>query len=286
MFIAFISVLGAVLLIYILSRGRYAQMMDEAEDSRFRFKELLPVGLYILEISGYRYSTGYDKRLLSAIMEITEPKLAHNQLKLHWANKILSLLSAFLFAAFVGVFSKPDAGFVIFAAAIIAGAFYFTDKELFDRVKMRRASIRLDFPDFVSKLMLLINAGLTVPRAWERIASDTAKNTPLYRELRLALQDIKSGKPEHCAYEEFAKRCRTPEITRFISVILQNQRKGNAEIVPLLRVFAMECWEMRKNTARRFGEEASTKMLLPLMLMFLAILLIVGTPAVLALRNI
>lgn len=60
----------------------------------------------------------------------------------------------------------------------------------------------------------------------------------------------------------------------------------SAELVPLLRVFAMECWELRKNTARRLGEEASTKMLLPLMLMFLAILLIVGTPAVLALRNI
>jgi len=275
-----------VSLTYLLSKGKYARLLEAADESMFRFKAMLSVGLYMLDIIRYKYSAGYDKRLLSAIMEITEPRQSHNQLKLHWANKILFLLLGLLFVAFVGIFTRTDAGFVIFACATIAGAFYFTDKELFDRVKMRRASIRLDFPDFVSKLLLLVNAGMTVTRAWERIASDTVKNTPLYRELRLAIQDIKSGKPEHCAYEEFAKRCRTPEITRFISVILQNLRKGNSEIVPVLRVFAMECWEMRKNTARRFGEEASTKMLFPLMLMFLAILLIVGTPAVLALRNI
>jgi len=282
----FIFISGGVLLIYLLVKGRYTELVRTADDNIFRLKALLPVGLFILDTVGYRYSTGYDKRLLSAIMETTEPRQSHNQLKLHWANKILFILLGLLFVTFVGAFSRPDTGYFIFACAVIAGAAYFTDKELYDRAKKRRVSIRLDFPDFVSKLMLLINAGMTITRAWERIASDTVKNTPLYRELRLAVQDIKSGKPEHSAYEEFAKRCRTPEITRFISVILQNLRKGNSEIVPVLRVFALECWEMRKNTARRFGEEASTKMLLPLMLMFLAILLIVGTPAVLALRNI
>jgi tight adherence protein C len=49
---------------------------------------------------------------------------------------------------------------------------------------------------------------------------------------------------------------------------------------------ANECWETRKNITRKLGEEASTKMILPLMLMFGAILLIVATPAVLALQGI
>lgn len=74
-------------------------------------------------------------------------------------------------------------------------------------------------------------------------------------------------------------------ISRFITVILQNMRKGNAEMVAVLRLQANECWDLRKHTAKRLGEEASTKLLLPLMLMFLAILIIVGTPALLALNN-
>jgi tight adherence protein C len=138
----------------------------------------------------------------------------------------------------------------------------------------------------VNKLTLLINAGMTVSKAWEKTTVESGKSTPLYAELNCMLQDIRAGMPEHKAYEEFAKRCRVPVITRFISVILQNIRKGNAELVPILRVFAAECWELRKNTARKYGEEASTRMLLPMMLMFIAILIIVAMPAVLALKSI
>jgi tight adherence protein C len=166
------------------------------------------------------------------------------------------------------------------------GAAYLPDRELMNKVKKRRAAIQKDFPDFINKLALLINAGLTVQKAWEKAALCPSRNSPLYKELNTAVLDIKAGKPEHRAYEEFAKRCRTPEITRFVSVMLQNIRKGNSELVPILRVFSAECWEMRKNNARRYGEEASTRMLLPMMLMFLAVLLIVGMPAVLSLRGI
>lgn len=286
MIIAFIIISGSIAVLFKLSASKYSELLKTVDVNFYRMKPLLPVGMYIMEAAGYSYTTSYDRKLLSAIIELSEPKQAQDRLKLHWGNKVVYLLLGLLFVLFVGAFSEPDAGFAVFAAAIIGGVLYISDKELFDRIKARRASIRMDFPDFAGKLVLLINAGLTVTRAWDRIAGDTSRDSPLYRELRLAMQEIKAGKPEHSAYEEFAKRCRTPEITRFISVILQNLRKGNSELVPVLRVFAMECWEMRKNTARRIGEEASTKMLLPLMLMFLAILLIVGTPAVLALRNI
>jgi tight adherence protein C len=163
--------------------------------------------------------------------------------------------------------------------------FYISDRELFEKVKKRRLAIQLDFPDFVNKLTLLINAGMTVSKAWERTSAGE-RQSPLYMELASSVQNIRSGMAEHKAYEEFAKRCHVPVITRFITVILQNIRKGNAELVPILRVFSNECWEIRKNTAKKYGEEASTKMLLPMMLMFIAILLIVGMPAVLALKGI
>jgi tight adherence protein C len=125
-----------------------------------------------------------------------------------------------------------------------------------------------------------------VPRAWEKISADNRKDRPLYNELAAVISDIRAGKPEIKAYEDFAKRCRSQEVTRFISVIIQNMKKGNSELVSILRVMANECWETRKNITRKLGEEASTKMILPLMLMFGAILLIVATPAVLALQGI
>lgn len=249
-------------------------------------KGLLPVGLYILDTFKYSYNTSYDRKLLMAEAELYGHKKALDMLRIHWGSKISLMILSVVFLLFVGTMTKPDAGYAVFCLLLQAGIVVFSDRDLMEKVKKRRQSIQLDFPDFVNKLTLLVNAGMTISRAWEKAVSDTCKQTPLYIELGAAILDIKSGVPEYKAFEEFAQRCHVPVITRFVSVALQNIRKGNDELVPVFRLFASECWEMRKSTARKFGEEASTKLLFPMMLMLTAILLIVGMPAVLALRNI
>lgn len=275
-----------IILLYILSFGRYIEATRQLDKKSFPLKSFLPPGLYLLDVFKYSFNTSYDRKLLAAVTELYGHRQAVLLLRAHWGGKISLMLLSLLFAFFIGTLSEPDAGYVVFCLLLPAGIAYFSDKDLYEKVKKRRRALQLDFPDFVNKLTLLINAGMTVSKAWEKVVADSGRDTPLYRELAAALQEIRSGMPEHKAYEEFAKRCRVPVITRFISVILQNIRKGNAELVPILRVFANECWELRKMTAKRLGEEASTKMLLPMMLMFVAVLLIVGMPAVLALRNI
>ncbi len=282
-FLVFSCILAAFLL---LASARYADIVHALDKKAYPLKKLLPIGIYLLETFKYSFNTTYDRKLFAAIAELHGTKQAVLLLRVHWGRKISLMLLSLSFAFLVGSFTVADAGYVVFCILLPAGIAYFSDKDLFEKVKKRRMAIQLDFPDFVNKLTLLINAGMTVTKAWERTAADSSRQTPLYGELNLTLQDIRSGVPEHKAYEEFAKRCRVPVITRFISVILQNIKKGNAELVPILRVFSNECWELRKNIARKYGEEASTRMLLPMMLMFAAILLIVGLPAVLALKNI
>jgi tight adherence protein C len=186
----------------------------------------------------------------------------------------------------IGLGAGPDIGVGVFAVLFAAGILYFTEKELNEKIKKRRMQMQMDFPDFLNKLTLLINAGLTVSRAWEKIVLDNTKDTPLYNELALTLSEIRGGLPELQAYINFSKRCRTPEINKFVGVIEQNLRKGGSETAATLKYQAKECWELRKNAAKRLGEEAGTKMLLPMMIMFLAILLIVATPAILAMRGI
>jgi tight adherence protein C len=277
---------GILAVLFALSAGKYAGLLSTLDRKDYPLKDILPVGLFLLDSFKYRFNTAYDRKLLAAIVELNGPGQAVALLKAHWGGKISMVLLSLLFVFFIGTLTEPDAGYIAFCILLPAGIAYFGDRDLFEKVRKRRMAIQLDFPDFVNKLTLLINAGMTVSRAWERTAAESGRQTPLYQEINLALQGIRSGLPEHKAYEEFAKRCRLPVITRFISVLLQNRRKGNAELVPILRVFANECWELRKNTAKRYGEEASTKMLLPMLLMFVAILLIVGMPAVLALKNI
>lgn len=174
---------------------------------------------------------------------------------------------------------------VVFAFVMAGLIVYLLDNDINSKVEKRRMRIRYDFPDFLNKLLLLINAGMTVGRAMEKIVEDGSRDRPLYEALAAAISDISMGKPEYQAFEDFAGRCKVPEVSKFVSVLLQNLRKGNAEMVSILRLQSNECWEMRKSAAKRMGEEASTKLLLPLMLMLIAILMIVATPAVLSMKG-
>jgi len=268
--------------LYIISGKEYSGIMDHLnnkEDEQYKYiKRFLPVGFFILDRIGYKYSSRYDRKLFLKISEIYGAKEASFYLKAHMGCKIVFLILALFI---VMVLNRG----IIFSISFIAAILFVHDIELDKRVKKRRMSILKDFPDFVNKLALLINAGLTVRRAWEKIAEDRKNSSDFYREAALVMSEIKAGKPEIKAYEDFAKRCRVSEVARFVTVILQNIRKGNAELVYILRVISNECWEMRKNAAKRLGEEAAAKMVLPLMLMFIAILIILATPAILTISQ-
>ena len=159
------------------------------------------------------------------------------------------------------------------------------DRDLENRIEARRESLQLEFPEFANKLILLVNAGSTISKAWAKIVAEEKKNTPLFQELRICMAEIQAGKSEAAAYEEFARRCKIKEIIKFVSVIILNLRKGGSEVVPTLRAQADECWEARKAAARRLGEKASSKLLLPMSIMLLGIIMIVALPAVLALAG-
>ena len=187
----------------------------------------------------------------------------------------------------MSVQGDASTGIMLTGISIIAffGVPFLADSSLDEEIAKRRQKIQLEFPEFINKPVLLVNAGMTISKAWEKIIVENRKEHVLYDEMRYALMEIRSGKPEAIAYEEFARRCRVKEITKFVSIIVMNLRRGGAEIVPVLKAQADECWEMRKNTAKQLGEEASTKILIPLMIMFLGIVIIVATPAVLSMTS-
>lgn len=281
--VVFLSILIAVGVIYVKSKGRYTDYVESLNEAEYRLKNYLHIGFYILDKINYRYKTRYDRKLLIKLSEISGSKYGSFYLRVHMANKITFMILMLLLTCFFGIFIGPDLVFICFSVGFLGLIFYITDNEVEKKVQERRISIKIDFPEVLNKLTLLINAGMTISRAWEKVVVDSKKKSPLYYEISIVMRDIKSGKPEREAYEEFAKRCRMPEVTKFVALLLQNIRRGGQELVSLMRVLSAECWEERKSIARRLGEEASTKMILPMTIMFLAVLLIVVTPAILAL---
>jgi len=284
--IVFLLLAAGILGLYIASKNKYDDFIAPLDRKQYPLKKLYPVALFLFDAFKYKFNTGYDRSILMKVAEISGHKYSHYYLRIHWANKVIFFLLALMLMVFIGWATEPDVEFGIFALMVLGGVVYFTDDELNKKIRRRRLEIQMDFPDFMNRLTLLVNTGMTTGKALERIVMQNKKHSPLYEELSTVFADIKSGKTEIHAYEDFAKRCRIPEVTKFVSIIVQNMKKGNTELVSILRLQGNECWEMRKNAAKRLGEEASTKMLLPMMIMFIAILIIVATPAILAMQGI
>ncbi|MEA4846296.1 MAG: type II secretion system F family protein [Clostridiaceae bacterium] len=285
MLLIFITELAAFIFLYFHARDRYADFICPEGKKNSVNMIIMPVASFIADKLFTGRFDAYERKLAIKLSELYGGKDIGYMLRVHFVRKMMYLIIALLSVTLLGAsVDKPDISYAIFASAVLAIVFYTSDRELDERIKKRNFNIQYDFPDFLNKLVLLINAGMTVPRAWEKIVRDRKEMTPLYEELRTTYLEIKNGKPEMKAYEDFARRCRVREITKFITAVVQNLKKGNGDLVPLLKLQSNECWQLRKNMAKRLGEEASTKLVFPLMIMFIGILVIVILPAVLQLK--
>ena len=164
--------------------------------------------------------------------------------------------------------------------------YYGADKDLHKKVEEREEQMRMDYPEIVSSLALLLGAGMTVPNAWNKVVMDykdkreeTGKKRYAYEEMLLAIYEMENGVAQTKAYERFGRRCRIASYNKLAAMLSQNVRKGATNLAVLLREEAADAFEERKHMARKLGEKASTKLLVPMMLLLGMIMVIIMMPA-------
>lgn len=162
--------------------------------------------------------------------------------------------------------------------------------ELEEKKKRRGREMMADYPEIVFKLMVFIGAGMTVLSAWERLVLDYQERlkqgrvTPraAYEEMGAALHQISCGVSEGQAYISFGKRCQLQPYLKLSSLLEQNRKTGTKNLKSLLEAEMNHAWEQRKTMARRLGEEAGTKLLVPLFLMLGIVMVIIMVPAMMS----
>ena len=178
---------------------------------------------------------------------------------------------------------------LLFLGMIAAGCVPLVEKSRKqEEEKRRKEKLQSEYPELVSKLAILLGAGMTLFSAWNKITtnySNKRKNNtipihPLYEEMLITCHEIESGVGEARAYERFGERCGLHRYRKFCSLLVQNLRKGTR----LLEEEVSDAFEERKNLAKKSGEEAGTKMLFPMMMMFGIIIVIIMVPAFLSLQ--
>ncbi len=156
--------------------------------------------------------------------------------------------------------------------------------------KQRERLLELEYPEVVSKIALLLGAGMTLQGALRKIAftyedkrqKHLVKTMPAYEELLTVCHEIENGMGEGVAYERLGDRCGSADYRKLGNMLSQNLRKGSYGIITLLEQEAEQAFKERKEAARRYGEEAGTKLLLPMMLMLGLVIVVLMIPAVFA----
>lgn len=181
--------------------------------------------------------------------------------------------------------------FIIGGVLIAILLFGMADKDLHDELMARREAMKRKYPDVVQKLLLYLGAGMTVRAAFQKVASEyeeecrkekavkTAYNQFIYREIAYMCRELQTGVSEVTAYENFGRRVGVQEYLRLTTLLSQNLKKGNSTLLQRLKEETERANLERMQNTRKLGEEASTKLLVPMVLLLLDVMLMVMIPA-------
>jgi len=177
--------------------------------------------------------------------------------------------------------------FLALGAVAIAVLIYGENTKKKKQQEIRKKELKYDYAEIVSKLTLLLGAGMTTRTAWKKITGDyikqkesgAVKKKCAYEEMLITEYNMNAGISELKAYEAFGKSCDTKEYMKLATLLQTNIKKGTRELRRLLEEEAENAFEQRKSMAVIKGEEATTKLLLPMMMMLIVVMVIIMVPA-------
>lgn len=155
--------------------------------------------------------------------------------------------------------------------------------------KKRIENLQRSYPWFVNELVLLLGSGMQIKNIFSLLVHDyknqSQKNInaeyqkELIHELEIACRGFDMGMSEATVYYRLGRRLKLPCYIKLMTLLEQNVKKGSKGITAIIEQEESNALETRKNIARRYGEEAGTKLLGPMILLLLIIMLIIMMPA-------
>ncbi len=157
--------------------------------------------------------------------------------------------------------------------------------------KKRKDELLVDYPRILSQISLFLRVGISLPEATARITKRYEERVKKGEERRPGFEligrmnrEIQDGVSETVALEHMAREAGVKEYRKLTLLLSQNLKKGNEHVIMQLEKEDVEAFEMRKAMARRAGEEASTKLLVPMLGMLGVLLVILVVPALMGMN--
>ncbi|HSO33462.1 MAG TPA: type II secretion system F family protein [Labilithrix sp.] len=198
------------------------------------------------------------------------------------ALSVLSAAGGLAFGALANLAVKIGPVFVVAVGAFGAVAPFLTVSSF---AADRSKAIGRRLPSAIDLLALSMSAGLDFPNALRQVVEKSGTpNDPLIEELSLILQSLQLGRTRRQALEEFAERSPINAVCEFVNSVIQAELRGNP-LAEVLRIQAEISRLRRTELAEEAAAKAGVSMLMPLVLVFVAILILIAGPMVIRLSQ-
>lgn len=158
--------------------------------------------------------------------------------------------------------------------------FMLPDIRLKEEAKSIEEKIVSELPDAFMSLKLLIGAGLTVEKSIEHLSRYEGI---FYNLLEKVSKNITLGQALSPNMMNLASKCQIQSVTQFSRIIITDEKNGSLKTLELLDNLCQDLWKQKRSLYLKKGEEASTKLLIPMMISLIGVIIAVTIPAILQL---
>lgn len=261
--------------LYIVYSEKYNEIISGLNKKEYFISDLFFIGFGLMEMMCFSIKKSSSVKKIKKIAEVKGQVYKEFYYYVMSGAKFTYFIVFIPIACFVGaVFNKFSLTFLVlvFMAIII----YYVDFQIDVDVEKRREYILEEFPNVLSNLVLMVNAGMTLRSAWNYVSNNN--EGLIYEEMKNVNKAVENGESEIQSLKNFSERCGLKEIRKFITVLIQNIEKGSAESVSILRGIADENWQQKKFRIKMKGEVANQKLIIPVGIMLIAILMMIVVP--------
>jgi tight adherence protein C len=207
-----------------------------------------------------------------------EPRYAEYYANVAWAQT-LTLVHLFLAGTFLmaGIMQKVSSLMLLTGMLMCILISAYCLENMKNTLSKRTEECEAELPEVVSTMAVLVNAGIVLREAWHMVANNN--DGAFYDLMRKASEDMRNGASDAEAISLFGTLSNSAEIRKFTSALLQSMEKGGAELSVFLANQSSELWNSKRQHMLQNGEKAATKLLLPIVLIFIGIIIIVMTAA-------
>jgi tight adherence protein C len=200
----------------------------------------------------------------------------------YMAFAVLSFLVAIPVGLLAAQVTHMGAILVLACALLGAAAPYLV---IAGETEKRLKSVSRRLPGAIDLIALAMSAGLDFPGAVQQVVERSSDPfEPLTQELGWILHKLGLGLTRRQALEEFAERVPVEVVLEFVGAVAQAEERGH----PLARVLQVQATTSRQRRSVRAEESAAkagVALAGPLLLLFLALLLLIMSPMVLRLAH-